>query len=873
MHKFLRSSVFTFTMLTLLFIAESAHAQNRVTIPDAAFVSWLQANGYSGCLNGNQLDTTCAAVLNATTLEPFAVPIRDLTGVQYFKNITFLDCSNDSLTFIPSFPAALNNINCQYNQLTTLPALPASLSRLECADNKLTALPSLPTGITFLSCSRNRLTSLPSLPPGLRTLYAGSNQITTIPALPSTLTNLDFQSNLVSVVPTLPSGLIYFYCNNNNISTLPTLPSTLQELFCSNNQLTSLPVLPAGLRRLGCGSNSLGSLPTPLPAGLTSLECYYAQLTSLPPLPATLIGLYCGYNNLGTLPTLPPLLQGLQCMHAQLTSLPALPSRLINLGCQSNQLTSIPALPDTMTYLYCDSNPNLFCLPELKTMSFLTFRGTGITCMPNYGNVYSGVTRNYPLCGVFNPNGCSAYWNLSGQTYYDADADCSPDVNETGTAFTKLQLYSGGNLQQQIYADAHGYYSFKAGVGTYDITVDTTNLPFVLLCPASGSLTDTITLTDSLKYSRHFAFKCRSTGFDLAAISALHTDGVPRPAGIFDLYATAGDIAQQYGAQCATGVSGQVQITFSGPITYVGPIAGNLTPTSVSGNTLSWTIADFGTLDNARAFNSNFQVNANAVAGTNICFTVTVSSGAGDYDLSNNTFSYCFPVVNALDPNTKEVYPTRINYQGEWLTYTIHFQNVGTAPALHVLIEDTLSNSLDLSTFQLLTYSHKNITQLFGNAVHFSFPNINLVDSATNDSASKGYIQFKIKTKNNLTPGGFIYNTAFIYFDLNEAVVTNTAVDTISNTVGITEAAPATHVGVKVYPNPFNTITRFEIEGTAKYDFELYDVTGRVLYFTKDITATGFQLNRNNLPAGVYFARILGADKIATTVKLVVADN
>ena len=873
MHKFLYRPLIICTLLLIIFAAQKAQAQNRVTIPDVAFVTWLQANGYSGCLTGNQLDTTCAAVLNATTLEPFAVPIRDLTGVQYFKNISYLDCSNDSLTFIPAFPPALFNINCQYNQLTTLPALPASLGRLECADNKLTALPSLPTGITFLSCARNRLTSLPALPPGLRTLYAGSNQITTIPALPSTLTNLDFQSNLVSVVPALPPGLLYFQCNNNNISTLPALPSTLLELFCGYNQLASLPTLPAGLRRLGCGTNPLGSLPAPLPTGLTFLECYSAQLTSLPAIPSNVSMLACGYNNLGSLPALPQALLSLYCMHAQLTSLPAFPPKLINLSCQSNQLTYIPALPDTMTWLYCDSNPNLFCLPELKTMSFLTFRGTGITCMPNYGNVYSGVTHNYPLCGVFNPNGCSAYWNLSGQTYYDTDADCSPDVNETGTAFTKLQLYSSGNLQQQVYADAQGYYSFRAGTGTYDVTVDTSNLPFTLLCPASGYLTDTITITDSLKYSRNFAFKCRSAGFDLAAISALHTDGVPRPAGIFDLHATAGDIAQQYGAQCATGVSGQVQITFSGPITYVGPIAGNLTPTSVSGNTLSWTIADFGTLDNARAFNSNFQVNANAVAGTNICFTVTVSSGAGDYDLSNNTFSYCFPVVNALDPNTKEVYPTRINYQGEWLTYTIHFQNVGTAPALHVLIEDTLSNSLDLSTFQLLTYSHKNITQLFGNAVHFSFPNINLVDSATNDSASKGYIQFKIKTKNNLTPGGFINNTAFIYFDLNSAVVTNTAVDTISNTVGINEPAINKQLAVKVFPNPFNSSTQFEIEGTGKYDLELYNITGSVVYAMKDIAPTRFELNRSNLLAGVYFARITRANQIATTVKLVITDN
>ncbi|HWB62430.1 MAG TPA: hypothetical protein VG603_02885, partial [Chitinophagales bacterium] len=112
-----------------LFFFNTANAQ-YVTIPDATFVSWLQSHGYAGCMNGNQLDTTCSAVVNATTMNCYAVPIRDLTGIQYFKNLTHLDCSNDSLYTIPAFPSTLTNINCDYNKLSSLPTLPAALAVL-----------------------------------------------------------------------------------------------------------------------------------------------------------------------------------------------------------------------------------------------------------------------------------------------------------------------------------------------------------------------------------------------------------------------------------------------------------------------------------------------------------------------------------------------------------------------------------------------------------------------------------------------------------------------------------------------------------------------------------------------------------------------
>ena len=153
---------------------------------------------------------------------------------------------------------------------------------------------------------------------------------------------------------------------------------------------------------------------------------------------------------------------------------------------------------------------------------------------------------------------------------------------------------------------------------------------------------------------------------------------------------------------------------------------------------------------------------------------MSIMPTAGDYNLSNNSLTYCFPVVNALDPNAKEVYPMGNVDSGQWLTYTIRFQNTGNAPAQNIYIIDTLSPYIDASTFQLLAYSALNLTQIFGNVVRFNFPNINLPDSASNEPASHGYVQFKVKLKAGAPSGVQVNNTAYIYFDLNPAVVTNT---------------------------------------------------------------------------------------------------
>ena len=187
------------------------------------------------------------------------------------------------------------------------------------------------------------------------------------------------------------------------------------------------------------------------------------------------------------------------------------------------------------------------------------------------------------------------------------------------------------------------------------------------------------------------------------------------------------------------------------------------------------------------------------------------------------------------------------------LTYTIRFQNTGNANAENIYILDTLDNNLDLSTFQLLSTSHKSFVQILdGGIAKFNFPDINLPDSFANEPLSHGYVQYKISLKNGLSIGMQIHNTAYIYFDFNVPVVTNTTSNTIDqkNVILPIENTKL----VNVYPLPFSK--EFTIEGEIiSSPFSIVDIYGREMIngIVKDVRA---HLNTENWTNGIYFLRI-----------------
>ena len=140
-----------------------------------------------------------------------------------------------------------------------LNSLPEGILTLNISGKRIKSLPDLTRfkNLQFLNCSNNQLTSLPTLPPNLTELHCYSNQLSSLPTLPPNLEVLACSNNKLTLLPTLPKNLEELYCSNNQLTSLPNLPEKLKRLYCHCNKLTSLPTLPPNLGILNCYYNPI----------------------------------------------------------------------------------------------------------------------------------------------------------------------------------------------------------------------------------------------------------------------------------------------------------------------------------------------------------------------------------------------------------------------------------------------------------------------------------------------------------------------------------------------------------------------------------------------------------------------------------------
>jgi uncharacterized repeat protein (TIGR01451 family) len=820
--------------LTFSFSARSQY----VTIPDTNFAQWLQLN-YPSCMIGNQMDTTCSQILFAPNVDVSNNNIHDLTGIQYFRYINTLDCGDNQITSLPPLPTTLKSLWCDNNQLTSLPPLPNQIFLLECSNNVLTILSTLPDSLHWLICSNNSLTNLPSLPNKLENLYCESNILTSLPLLPITLLTLDCSNNALTGLPPLPNTLQEIHCQSNYLTSLPPLPNSLGLLDCSMNLLTSLPFFPSSLNTIKCSNNQLSSLPILQNSFFYSLDCSYNQLTTMPALPVSVSTLWCQNNHIYNLVNLPQSLQDFKC--------------------QNNNISCFPVFPNSINTLNISNNP--------------------FTCLPNYISHMSSGQLAYPICitgdSINNPNGCNNLTGTSnlnkviiGFTYKDNNSNCILDSGDIDLKNIPVRLYDSlGNYIAYTNSAFNGLYYFITNTGTHTVKIDTLSLPFKAQCinPGIDSMVVISTLNPTIS-DVNFNLMCKQ-GYDVGVVSVHHGPARPGIQHLLEIFA--GDLSNWYNLHCAAGISGQVQVTVNGPVTFDGIPSGALIP-AASGNVFTYFISNFDSIP-LHSIRLLFTVDTNAQVGDSICLSVVTNPYIGDENQYNNYFHYCYPVRNSSDPNMKEVYPVNVPVGfNDYFTYTLHFQNTGNAPAINIRLVDTLSNNLDLETFELINYSHNNVTSLDGRLLTIRFPNIQLPDSATDQEGSKGFVQYRIKPKASWAIGTQIKNTAWIYFDYNPRIKTNTTINQYDLTIGINENKEEI-ISLKIYPNPFTADATIQFDNkVSDATLIIYDMLGQKLKAINHISGDKVVINRGNISNGIYFIRLIQDNKIIAAGKIII---
>jgi hypothetical protein len=120
-----------------------------------------------------------------------------------------------------------------------------------------------------------------------------------------------------------------------------------------------------------------------------------------------------------------------------------------------------------------------------------------------------------------------------------------------------------------------------------------------------------------------------------------------------------------------------------------------------------------------------------------------------------------------------------------------------------------------------------------------------------------GYFQYRIKPLANLPLGTQIENTAYIYFDYNAPIITNTTQNNFQTVVSTYNGNDDTNQ-LKVFPNPANEVLNINLQNNNIENCIILNALGQTVYNSaNEINAHNkIQLNIANLNAGVYFVKV-----------------
>lgn len=448
-------------------------------------------------------------------------------------------------------------------------------------------------------------------------------------------------------------------------------------------------------------------------------------------------------------------------------------------------------------------------------------------------------------------NSCGA---ISGQVYFDVNGNCVYDAGDYPVSCVSILILGGPlNTDYWVYTDSAGMYSMNVPDGyTYTVSFNPNNMnssAYTVSCPSSGEYSVSVLPSQN----NDFGLTCQP-GYDITGF--MYSWGaVPG----FDTYT-----GFVFWNERCTPVSGQVKLILDPELTYVDAYPNP--PDNIIGDTLIWNFSNVGITGtgNYLEYDVDAYLSPSAVIGDTLCNLLIIEPVSGDEVPSNNIIYDCNIIVGSYDPNMKEVYPvgegpTGLVPMNSEMTYTVYFQNTGTAPAHDVYILDTLDSDLDVSTLKIIGSSHPMQFSMVGSDVmKFAFNNIMLPDSTTDEQGSHGFVRYSISQKQNLPDMTEILNTADIYFDFNPAVATNQTLNTVSIIEGLYDEYNTE--SLSIYPVPADKILSLNIHSSVDHALlQIVNQEGRIIY-KQNVNGGILGINVEKFKPGVYTV-LLSSDK------------
>ncbi|MCB0408933.1 MAG: T9SS type A sorting domain-containing protein [Flavobacteriales bacterium] len=238
---------------------------------------------------------------------------------------------------------------------------------------------------------------------------------------------------------------------------------------------------------------------------------------------------------------------------------------------------------------------------------------------------------------------------------------------------------------------------------------------------------------------------------------------------------------------------------------------------------------------------------------------------------------YCGQVVASYDPNDKRGFPTGVTpnhyiYPNGKIEYVIRFQNTGTDTAFNVIIRDTLDFNLDIFSVVSGASSHDYTFKMFGPRVlEWTFSNILLPDSTTDEPNSHGFVTFSVNQNPELPDFTEINNSVGIYFDFNEPVITNTTSHIVNR--GIYDLTTTNTLvydpteQLYIYPNPAKDNLNVMLPQNNNLMLSIYSIDGKLM--EQKIIQQNSTIDVSEFPNGMYFIQAKNQDGKIFTSKFI----
>lgn len=906
---------------TGLQVLEIQHNELTTLPASISNVSFLTLNCYN-----NQLTSITDLPVGLSTLNCQNNNITNFPEIP--STVTRLNCSNNLLSSLPTLPSGMYDLYCDDNDLTQLPALPETLRELRCMNNEITSLPELiNSNLDHLYCGGNQLTFLPVFPFFMQTIHCENNQLSNI-LLTDGIGSLDLNCshNNITEITTSADWLFFglFDCSYNDLTSLPFSQlqfTSVNELNCSHNELTSLPIelVDWDLYSLDCSYNQISILHSELvqEGWLSELNCSNNQINWLPEFTEFISAFDCSNNNLNCLPislfwnvgtgdliftpgnniTCIPDGQNAE-FYSDFFGLPICNASFMN-GCDFRQVVQGSVFFD----MDSDCSPDFGEFPlnnwvvESDQGTYAVTDSSGQYSMWVYPFTTYELSISSPVNNLFDITCPNIPYTITPDTLQDTIADinfpievleyCSwPTVSLSAT--THRPCFSNNHLQLYYCNDGTGV--------AEDAYIDLTVPANVILLSSSMPWNELGNDIYRFQLGDLEIGECGSIHIldsvtcDLDLIS--HTECFE--AEIFPISdCFEGDPKWNQASIKVNGACDGSNIEFviknvgAGDMTESQPFtvyrnnqifsseqsvslpAGDslIVPIIATGETFSLK------LDQVEGHPGNDMPRAIVEACGPEPHALNVIQSIVQNDQNDHIDIECVTFVASYDPNDKRVSPAGygplnfVNPEVSLLEYTIRFQNTGNDTAFNVQVIDTLpAQFVNPATFESLNSSHPYEVFMYDSGiVVWSFDNILLPDSNVNEPESNGFVKFKIRTREDLPLGTVINNTAAIYFDFNEAVITENCFITLAEEESIITDLRQPEVALTVVPNPFHESCLISFDREVNDGLvQVSDATGRIV-FTKVPDRNKIIIDSEGLEPGVYLIQLIEKGQLLGT--------